>query len=304
MGFFFWAITHLLIFGSGLHLMKTKIWDRDAYESALTQHRALLQYITQRKSESLRQVSTQSTEAGSYIQSETDSPGGNPNTLSYKELQKSLDAVKTSIRLYGTQGVISAFNGGKDATIVLDLYCAVLADHYHNHPDLIRVQPKAVYFLEKSEEFENVLAFVEDQRQRMDLDLTVCHGSITACIAPFLGSLNIKKDAEDGDWVRHPAFLLGVRRGDPRSEGLAVFEPSSDWFKASFMRVHPVFNWTYGMVWHYFETFKVPYCDLYDQGYTSLGKIHETIPNKLLSSLGKLKARDLMDWTTERDGRS
>eukprot|EP01054_Gregarina_sp_Poly1_P003083 Gregarina_sp_Poly_1__3082@NODE_1868_length_3161_cov_173_799289_g1212_i0_p3_GENE_NODE_1868_length_3161_cov_173_799289_g1212_i0NODE_1868_length_3161_cov_173_799289_g1212_i0_p3_ORF_typecomplete_len134_score15_51PAPS_reduct/PF01507_19/7_2e18_NODE_1868_length_3161_cov_173_799289_g1212_i07991200 len=112
-----------------------------------------------------------------------------------------------------------------------------------------------------------------------------------------------RTQGNQGDWKRHPAFLLGVRRGDPRSEKLGTFEPSSEWLKVNFMRVHPILDWSYGAVWQYFEVFNVPYCLLYDLGYTSLGKVQETSPNLDLKKLGLKKARDLVEWSSERDGR-
>ena len=36
-------------------------------------------------------------------------------------------------------------------------------------------------------------------------------------------------------------------------------------------------------VWAFLLTCKVKYCSLYDQGYTSIGSIHDTVPNALLS---------------------
>jgi 3'-phosphoadenosine 5'-phosphosulfate sulfotransferase (PAPS reductase)/FAD synthetase len=50
----------------------------------------------------------------------------------------------------------------------------------------------------------------------------------------------------------------------------------------SFMRVNPILRWEFGHVWHFLRTFDLPYCKLYDMGYTSLGKKSDTRPNPFL----------------------
>lgn len=79
------------------------------------------------------------------------------------------------------------------------------------------------------------------------------------------------------------------------------------------MRVNPILNWEYGHVWHFLRTFNLPYCILYDQGFTSLGKVTDTRPNPALlrkpmsaengESLSYWPAYMLADWSLERAGR-
>ncbi|KAI3472039.1 hypothetical protein Pfo_028727 [Paulownia fortunei] len=106
------------------------------------------------------------------------------------------------------------------------------------------------------------------------------------------------------------AIFLGVRIGDPTAVGQEQFSPSSAGWPP-FMRVNPILDWSYRDVWAFLLTCKVPYCSLYDRGYTSIGSIHDTVPNALLclskssSSEDKFKPAYLLsDGRLERAGRA
>merc|ERR1711933_184439 len=109
------------------------------------------------------------------------------------------------------------------------------------------------------------------------------------------------------------AFVLGTRDTDPNAKNQGTFEPSSSWMPP-FMRVNPILNWTYGHVWHFLRLFNLPYCALYDHGYTSLGTIKDTLPCPALlkknvdddirnSTTKYWPAYMLHDWDQERAGR-
>ena len=74
--------------------------------------------------------------------------------------------------------------------------------------------------------------------------------------------------------------MTGKRRTDPNSD-LPAIGPNGPNFPP-YTRVYPVIDWSYDIVWEYLRAFNVAYCPLYDQGYTSLGEVHNSIPNPAL----------------------
>ncbi|KAH6903127.1 hypothetical protein BKA70DRAFT_1566775 [Coprinopsis sp. MPI-PUGE-AT-0042] len=77
------------------------------------------------------------------------------------------------------------------------------------------------------------------------------------------------------------AILIGTRRGDPHGARLSHRNPTDPgWPK--FERVNPIINWDYADVWTFLRRLDVPYCSLYDEGYTSLGSTYNTFPNPAL----------------------
>lgn len=72
--------------------------------------------------------------------------------------------------------------------------------------------------------------------------------------------------------------LVGIRRTDPYGKNLVpLIETDNGWPR--FLRVNPLLDWTYQDIWAYIRENDLPYCRLYDQGYTSLGDADNSKPN-------------------------
>ncbi len=239
--------------------------------------------------------------------------------ISHK-IEKAMQILSDALRLYGPDQLFSSFNGGKDAVVIMHLMRAVLAKYNHNRDiDLGFARPKFIYFA-IDDEFSEVLEHIEETKVSYALDLITYNNGIVQGLTEHVTNMN-----EQG--LRNPAFVLGTRQGDPNSHDQQPFCPSSNWISVSFMRINPILDWDYGHVWHFLRTFNLPYCILYDQGFTSLGKKSETRPNYMLKrknsdnndadSFDKNKidttqsqsilhywpAYMLSDWTKERAGR-
>ncbi|KAL8809256.1 MAG: hypothetical protein Q9223_007950 [Gallowayella weberi] len=98
------------------------------------------------------------------------------------------------------------------------------------------------------------------------------------------------------------AIFVGTRRTDPHGGKLSAggFD-MTDGGWPRFMRVHPVIEWHYIEVWAFLRHLNIPYCQLYDQGYTSLGGTNDTHPNPALRIPGS-EVRYRPAYELEKDG--
>jgi len=217
-------------------------------------------------------------------------------------LSQALEAIEQTYRLYGPDAVWCSFNGGKDAVVLLHLYRAVHAKYYSkkNQDDttsttIIR-RPRLLYFA-NIDEFAAVENYCRQSVAEYDLDLySLCVG-----FGPGLEFLVQQQQQHSNGPL---AFLLGTRQADPNAGKQGVYAPSSN-YMAPFLRVNPLLSWSYGHVWHFLRSFSLPYCRLYDEGYTSLGSVSTTLPCPALRKEDGTywPAYLLRDYSQERAGR-
>ena len=73
-------------------------------------------------------------------------------------------------------------------------------------------------------------------------------------------------------------IIMGNRRSDPWSRELEpICKSSAGW--PEFDRVFPILDWSYHHIWEFMRIFELPYSTLYDEGYTSLGEMDNTVKN-------------------------
>lgn len=180
-----------------------------------------------------------------------------------------------------------SFNGGKDACVVLYLWLAVLRA-MEEMPET----PQVIFF-DSGDEFGPVKRFVTWTVRSLDLEMIVLESRSFRQGMESLVANNVK------------AVVMGQRSVDPWMKGMDAFSPSTDGWPA-FMRINPIMKWSYHHVWIFLRQFGFPYCELYDQGFTSLGSVKDTLPNPALkrSDGSYAPAYELEDGTLERDGRT
>mmetsp|Transcript_38776 Transcript_38776/g.76846 ORF Transcript_38776/g.76846 Transcript_38776/m.76846 type:complete len:306 (-) Transcript_38776:49-966(-) len=206
-------------------------------------------------------------------------------------LLRSFSICRRGALLYAASGELAvSFNGGKDACVVLYLWLAsIMATQHHETIEDVRLR---VVFFDSSDEFVEVLRFVQWVVRSLKLEMVTF----------------VQRSFKDGmselvaDGCR--AMVMGQRRGDPWTANVDAFSPSSDGWPA-FMRINPIIEWSYVHVWTFLRAFSLPYCSLYDEGYTSLGSVNTTVQNPALKRAdGSFSpAWELQDESRERDSR-
>ncbi|KAI7825531.1 hypothetical protein BX661DRAFT_184771 [Kickxella alabastrina] len=215
------------------------------------------------------------------IASTTYKLAGQPTQLGRK-VANALLIIEEAIEKYEMEHIALSFNGGKDCTALMHLVRAAL----HKH-STARGQPTTalVSFC--------VDCFVKSSVGRYSLGLVEKSGSMQQGLQAF-------KD----DHPEVQAIFVGTRRDDPYGDKLDFFSPTdAGW--PQFMRVNPILDWTFDDVWGFIHGAAVPYCSLYDHGYTSLGDVETTVRNPALLKDGVYQpAWSLANGCLERSGRS
>ncbi|KAL7284567.1 hypothetical protein ACG7TL_001859 [Trametes sanguinea] len=227
-----------------------------------------------------------------YAFAETDDPLAKP-------VAEALQVIDDAFDSWGEEHISLSFNGGKDCTVLLHLVAASLGRRTQS---AIPPKPLAAVYIPVPSPFPQLEAFIDEIANAYHLDLFHCpHPSgpsfpVETVATP--GSANapvrdLPKHVKGGEGMRMAlelykarfphieAILIGTRRGDPHGATLGYRNPTDPGWP-SFVRVNPIINWSYSDVWAYLKRFDVPYCSLYDQGYTSLGSTYNTFPNPAL----------------------
>lgn len=207
-------------------------------------------------------------------------------------LRHSLNVLEECIDRYAISTFCVGFNGGKDCTALLHLVAAVM------NRKLGGADKMDCLYLRRGQPFPEVEQFMKQTTTRYNINMITSFGGLKDALTDFKNT--------------HPAFqsvIMGTRTTDPFSSHLEDFHATDkDW--PQLMRISPVLSWSYEDIWRFIRHFNLPYCSLYDVGYTSLGSMENTHPNPSLQvtdSKGNCSYKPaflLTDYNLERAGRN
>ena len=198
----------------------------------------------------------------------------------------SLAVCRRALAAYTFDELAISFNGGKDCLVLLLLLLAAMSASAAPPARL-----RAIY-VTHANAFPQMDAFVAECCGRYFLDLQEKRMGIRQAFEEYTQANPVK------------AVFVGTRRTDPHGHALQDFHMTDRGWPA-FMRIHPIIDWHYVEVWEFLRALDLPYCALYDQGYTSLGVTDDTLPNPALRRDDNTfrPAYELMEDDKERWGR-
>lgn len=165
-------------------------------------------------------------------------------------------------------GIRVAWTGGKDSTVVLFIWKALL-DHSG-------AGPVRAISLDTGCKFPEVMAFRDRLAAEWGIDLHVARPYIDMdgyplAVDPVTCCRDLKveplKRAIAETSVTH--LISGIRRDEhPNRAEREPLEPRID---PPHVMVNPILDWTETDIWAFHDRFGLPHCELYDLGYRSLG---------------------------------
>lgn len=203
--------------------------------------------------------------------------------------EKCVQLIRRIIAECTLDGVAFSFNGGKDCTVLLHLIHVALSGLCEDKTKPLS-NIKVINF-ETKDNFPEMEQFMRDMSDEYGCTIEHLSGDFKAALEPIVGKDKIQ------------AIFMGQRRIDPAGDKIELVSPSDPGWP-SFLRVNPILEWSYHEVWDFLRQLKIPYCCLYDQGYTSVGSKYNTAPNPELKMDGTYQpAWMLKDGAQERAGR-
>lgn len=188
----------------------------------------------------------------------------------------SMDKLEIAIDGHDIKELAISYNGGKDCLVMLILLLAVIHKKFTVNGDInystlpLDFKFDSIY-INSETPFTEVEDFINESSKYYQLNQITIKNSMKQGFEYYLNHIN----------PNVKAIIVGIRYADPYGENLQYEQlTDSNWPK--FIRIHPILHWNYNQVWDFLLGCDLKYCSMYDQGYTSLGGVNNTIPNSKL----------------------
>lgn len=185
------------------------------------------------------------------------------------------DGITNSNRL---KELAISYNGGKDCLVVLVLFLAVIHQKIKQEGRSSLVAPvfEAGYkldtvYVNTEPPFPELSNFIHKSTVYYHLNHIMINSSLKEGFEKYLTKVNPEVKA----------IIIGIRYSDPYGSNLK-YEQDTDHHWPNFLRIHPILHWNYVDIWDFLIGCNIEYCEMYDEGYTSLGGIKCTTRNPYL----------------------
>lgn len=178
-----------------------------------------------------------------------------------------------------------SLNGGKDSTVVLFLTLYVMKQKQLEEGLSSRL--KCIYMKEQNP-FPEIIGYMNKLEEQFEIDVYEYQNK-TNITQDFMK--NSLRDFVDNHGIE--AIISGTRSTDPYCQGLDLtMKTDIDKHWPEFLRVMPIYYWDYKTVWDFMLKTELPYCSLYDIGYTYVGDRVNSISNPFIGNKPAYHAND------------
>ncbi len=169
----------------------------------------------------------------------------------------------------GYKYIYVAWTGGKDSTVTLSLWASFLKEKgYNGKPGTIN--------LDTGLKFPEIIEFRDEIAHQWNIDLHIVRPGIEVHHYPVARDrvsccrdLKVQPLKRAITEFRVEALISGIRNDEhPSRKERDQIEEKSD---PAYHQINPILHWTEMDIWSFIVQEGLPYCGLYDQGYTSLG---------------------------------
>jgi len=197
-----------------------------------------------------------------------------------EKVKKSKEIILEAAKKWKNKEICIAWTGGKDSTVLLHLVKTTFNDKV---PFLVMFNdstlefPEVYQFIKKITKGwklnliwqkhlpEDLKAYEQAEREKnKEMAMEIMRIAKINAINYALSKYKIK------------AFMSGIRWDEHEARANEKYLSP----RSTHTRVHPILHFTLDDIWDYIKTFKVPYVNLYDKGYKSLGEAPFTKPVK------------------------